>query len=135
MEKLDKWDFELILLCKTCSATMEQAKEIWSRRCAIDAGLINTYHLLSRMVDILLLSGQDLRLMEMIADASPENVWKFSTVARRKEDLGAINATDANGTYFLNWFRVFASRIALTEVWRLPGYVVWHEQVETKQNS
>jgi hypothetical protein len=121
LDELDKWDYQLIDGCKTLRFTLDDAKKIWGKRNAAEPEFVDVSWLLSRMMDIVLLTNPTEDVFQMVIDAAPENSWKFVVHGKVEEY-----------NYTVAWFRVLSSRSAMTLIKDIPGYTEWIDNKSTK---
>jgi len=125
MEKkttLDQWDFKLIQSLKTNAPMISNLQAILAERNAVKPEDIELVDLMNYLLDIVesFCKENDRDLFKLIIDSCNENQWKFNDLGLNKEK-----------STIKNWLRVLASRIRLTEVKYLPGYVEYIKSLKS----
>jgi len=118
MDKLDKWDCQLIHYFKQEDYTLRGLCEIWNRRCDIYPGSKESrivFYIVQRLAKIV----EDFKLVklsDLLICRSPSRAWVYN---------GPIAGMSPDELYWRDWLQVFASILINTEIARLPGYPEW----------
>ena len=120
MKNLDEWDFLLIQSFKNSTATLEQLRRIWARRCALPFNYCHIRDVNNHLMDL----AQDIGLFtrcnlgEFVNELDHTHNWKFLCAGR---DYLKKDTVD----FDLILLSRLDSLFRLTEVKYLSGYTTF----------
>ncbi len=106
--RIDKWDKELILYCKSRSTTEAGLREIFARRVAMEIEHVqwpDIFHHFLELTEAFNLCS----LVYLVDNLSPSKMWQYSDVVSNYTNAGRV-------------FNVLISVIRNTEVAKFPGW-------------